>query len=180
MGMDLGIARRQGLELVGGAHQGQAGLLCQGLGHRLGKAGGAVQTGTDRGAPQRQLTQMGQGGSEVTLPLRELGDPAGDLLTQGEGGGVLQVGAANLDDVVEGGGLAGQGLFEGDESRQQLAGDGGDGRQVHGAGEDIVARLALVHLVVGVHQPRLSPFAAEQLAGPVRQHLVEVHVGLGA
>ena len=65
MGMDLGIARRQGLELVGGAHQGQAGLLCQGLGHRLGEAGGAVQTGTDRGAPQCQLTQMGQGGIQV-------------------------------------------------------------------------------------------------------------------
>ncbi|MNQ75721.1 hypothetical protein D3C85_905260 [compost metagenome] len=123
---------------------------------------------------------MGQGGIQVALPLSELGDPAGDLLTQGEGGGVLQMGAANLDDVVEGGGLAGQGLFEGDESRQQLAGDGGDGRQVHGAREDIVAGLALVHLVVGMHQPRLSPCAAEQLAGPVRQHLVEVHVGLGA
>ena len=113
MGMDLGIARRQGLELVGGAHQGQAGLLCQGLAPRLGEAGGAVQTGTDRGAPQRQLTQMGQGGSEVTLPLRELGDPAGDLLTQGERGGVLQVGAANLDKVVEGGSLAGQRVCRG-------------------------------------------------------------------
>ncbi|MNQ75696.1 hypothetical protein D3C85_905000 [compost metagenome] len=123
---------------------------------------------------------MGQGGAQMTLPLLELGDPAGELLAQGEGGGVLQVGAANLDDVIEGGGLAGERALERDQGRQQLARDGGDGRQVHGAGEDVVARLALVHLVVGVHQPRLPARAAEQLAGAVRQHLVEVHVGLGA
>ena len=116
----------------------------------------------------------------MALPLFKLGDPAGDLLAQGEGSGILQMGAANLDDVVEGGGLACQGLLQGSEGRQQPLRDGGDRRQVHGAREDIVAGLALVYLVVGMHQPRFPPGAAEQFAGPVCQHLVEVHVGLGA
>ncbi len=180
VGEDLGIARRQGLELVGGADERESRLLRQGPGHRLGKARRAVEAGADRGAAERQLAQMGQGGVQVALPLLQLGDPAGDLLPQGEGGGVLQVGAANLDDVVEGGGLAGQGLLQGGEGRQQPVRDGGDGRQVHGAREDIIAGLAPVHLVVGVHQARFPAGAAEQFAGPVGQHLVEVHVGLGA
>ena len=55
---------------------------------------------------------MGQGGPDGA-PLFKLGDPAGDLLPPGEGRGVLQMGAAYLDDVVEGGGLARQGLFQG-------------------------------------------------------------------
>ncbi len=90
------------------------------------------------------------------------------------------MGAAYLDDVVEGSRLAGQGSAQGGQGGQQLPGEGGDGGQVHGAREDVVAGLALVHLVVGVHQPPLAAGAAEQLAGPVGQHLVEVHVGLGA
>lgn len=62
MGVNLGVTRRQGLELVGGAHQRQAGLLGQGPGHRLGKAGRTVEAGAYGGAAERQLAQMGQGG----------------------------------------------------------------------------------------------------------------------
>ena len=62
VGVNLGVTRRQGLELVGGAHQRQAGLLGQGPGHRLGKAGRTVEAGAHGGAAERQLAQMGQGG----------------------------------------------------------------------------------------------------------------------
>ena len=63
MGVNLGVTRRQGLELVGGADERQAGLLGQGSGHRLGKAGRAVEAGAHGGAAERQLAQMGQGGA---------------------------------------------------------------------------------------------------------------------
>ena len=53
-------------------------------------------------------------------------------------------------------------------------------RHVHGGGKHVVARLAAVHIVVGVHQALLAARAAQQLAGSVGQHLVEVHVGLRA
>ncbi len=48
----------------------------------------------------------------------------------------------------------------------------------HGGGEDVVRRLASVHVVVGVDQARLAALAAEQLASAVGEHLVHVHVGL--
>ena len=47
-------------------------------------------------------------------------------------------------------------------------------------GKHVVGRLAHVDVVVRVHQPALAALAAQQLAGPVGQHLVDVHVGLGA
>ncbi len=90
------------------------------------------------------------------------------------------MGAANLDDVVEGVGLAGQRRAQGDQGGQQLQGNGSDGRQVHGAREDIIARLAEVDLIVGMDETALPPRTAEQFAGPVGQHLVDIHVGLGA
>ncbi len=82
---------------------------------------------------------MGQGGPNVALRLFQLGDPAGELLSQGERGGVLQVGAANFDYVIEGVGLARQGGAQGEQGGQQLQRDSTDGCQVHGAREDIVA-----------------------------------------
>lgn len=180
MSMNQGIARGQRLEFVGSTHQRQARLLRQGGRHGIGKTGWRVQAGADGSAPQCQLAQMGQGGSNVALPLFQLGNPTGELLPQGERGGILQVGAANLDDVVEGVGLAGQRRAQGDQGGQQLQGNGSDGRQVHGAREDIIARLAEVDLIVGMDETALPPRTAEKFAGPVGQHLVDIHVGLGA
>ncbi|MPN17606.1 hypothetical protein SDC9_164961 [bioreactor metagenome] len=51
---------------------------------------------------------------------------------------------------------------------------------MHGRGIDVIARLALVHVIVGVHQARFATLAAQQFAGALGQHLVDVHVGLRA
>ena len=51
---------------------------------------------------------------------------------------------------------------------------------VHGGGVNVVAGLAFVHVIVGVHQARLAALAAQQLAGAVGQHFIDVHVGLRA
>ena len=63
---------------------------------------------------------------------------------------------------------------------QQFVGQRIHRRQVHRSRKDVVARLALVHVVVGVHQAAFPTRATEQFTRPVGQYLVDVHVGLGA
>ena len=116
----------------------------------------------------------------MLLAMLELRHPARYFLPQCERCGVLQMGAANLDDVFKGCGLVRQRGAQLLQGRQQPVRQRLHRGQVHSGGKDIVARLALVHIVVGVHQPRLAARSAQQLAGTVGQHLVHVHVGLGA
>jgi hypothetical protein len=54
------------------------------------------------------------------------------------------------------------------------------GGDVDGRGEEIVARLAQVDVVIGVDRPIDSSFAAEKFVGPIGNHLVGIHVGGGA
>ena len=44
---------------------------------------------------------MWEGGLYALDPAVELRDVAGEFLAEGKGGGILEVGTANLDDVVE-------------------------------------------------------------------------------
>ena len=116
----------------------------------------------------------------MLLAMLELRHPARYFLPQCERCGVLQMGAANLDDVFKGCGLVRQRGAQLLQGRQQPVRQRLHRGQVHSGGKDIVARLALVHIVVGVHQAPLAARSAQQLAGAVGQHLVHVHVGLGA
>ena len=54
------------------------------------------------------------------------------------------------------------------------------GRDMHRGRERIVRRLAHVDVIVGMNRLLGAEFAAEHLVGAVGDHLVEVHVGLGA
>ena len=63
---------------------------------------------------------------------------------------------------------------------QQSVRDGVHRRHMHGGGENVVGRLTQVHLVIGVHTALLTALGAQQLAGAVGQHFVDVHVGLRA
>ena len=48
--------------------------------------------------------------------------------------------------------------------------------QAHGSREDVVGRLPVVHVVVGVYVGVLSQLAAQDFVGPVGDDLVGVHV----
>jgi hypothetical protein len=63
---------------------------------------------------------------------------------------------------------------------QHVVVDGLDGGDVHGGDEGVVGRLAHVHVVVRVDGVLAAQPPADELDGPVRDHLVDVHVGLGA
>ena len=93
---------------------------------------------------------------------------AAELLAEAHGYGVLQMSAADLDDLVELACLAAQGLFERGHGREQILVDGGGGGDVEGGGEHVVARLAAIDMVVGMR------------AGEAADHLIGVHVRGGA
>ena len=124
---------------------------------RGAEVGRRVQAGADRRAAERQLAQVRQGGAHVRQAVVELGDPAGDLLAERERRRVLQVGAADLDDVGEllapwrrASPAAPRGR-ECRRSRRRL--DRGD---AHRRREDVVRRLAAVDVVVRMHEPAFA------------------------
>ena len=88
--------------------------------------------------------------------------------------------AANFDDVGESLTLGMQGGAQLGNGGQQLGFNGRDCRHVHGGGVHIVAGLAFVHIVIGVHHAAFTALTAQQLAGAVGQHLIDVHIGLCA
>ncbi|GAA3047234.1 hypothetical protein GCM10020000_29160 [Streptomyces olivoverticillatus] len=187
---DLGEADRDGAQLAAGLHQPVAGALglevVAGLGqrqsggagdlgdHGAGEAGRGVDAGAHGRAAQREFGEAGQRGAQPFHAVTDLGGVAAELLAEGDGRGVHQVGAARLDDVGELLGLALQRLGEVLQGRHQIAGDRGGGRDVDGGGEDVVGGLACVDVVVGVHG------AAQALARQGGDDLVGVHVGRGA
>ena len=142
--------------------------------------GRRVEAGADRGAAERQLAQVRQRRREVRQAVVELRDPARDLLAEGQRRRVLQVGAADLDDVGERRGLRGERVAQGRDRRQQPRRERLDRGDVHRRREDVVRRLAAVDVVVRMDQAPLAERPAEQLRGAVGEHLVHVHVGLRA
>jgi hypothetical protein len=108
----------------------------------------------------------------------EVGDVAGEFLAQRQRRGVLQVGAADLDDVGKRLALACR-LARSWAAPAARCWPAPGGGHVDGGREDVVGRLAFVDVVVRVQQA-LAAHAAHQLGAAVGQHFVHVHVGLGA
>ena len=113
---------------------------------------------------------MHERGANALLGERDLRGVAAELLAEGDGHGVHQVGAPGLDDVLEALGLAREGALELLQRGQQLVLGDVERGEVHGGGKDVVGGLAEVDVVVGVHA----------LAGERGDDLVGVHVRGGA
>ena len=110
----------------------------------------------------------------------DLGDVAGDFLAEGQGHGVHEVGAAHFDDVAECLGFFGQAVAQ-ELLRAGMSWSASrDGGDVHGGGEGVVGGLGLVDVVVGMDRVLGAQGAAGFFDGAVADHLVDVHVGLGA
>lgn len=182
VGVDEGVVSGESLELVGGRLELGASHLGDFLGDGLGEALEGVDAGADGGTALGEQTEVRERVLNALDAKVELGDVAGELLGKGERGGVLQVGAADLDDLL-GLELVDLGLesgAEGLESGQELALDLEHGGNVHDGGEGVVGGSGAVDVVVGVHGLLGAHGAAEDLNGAVGDDLVGVHVGLGA
>ena len=174
------IVRRQGRELVGRRHEGQPGRGRK-AGRDLGAERGVrVEPGADRRAAERQPIEARQRAPDAGERIVDLRHPARDRLAERERRRVLQVGAADHHDVVEGRGLGGQGVAQVTDGGDQLALDLLDRRDVHHGREGVVGGLPGVHVVVGMDRRLGAEHAAGELDRPVGDDLVGVHVGLGA
>ena len=156
---------------------------------QLGDLGGAprtaysvvrVQAGADRGAAQRQLVEMRQGVVDRPQGMVELRDVAGELLAQGQRRGVLQVGAADLDDVLERHGLGCQRVAQGPHLRLSRCSICSTAAICMAVGKVSLEDWLLFTSSLGWIGFLEPMYAAGQLDGAVGDHLVGVHVGLGA
>uniref|UniRef100_A0A1I7YGG5 Transcriptional regulator n=1 Tax=Steinernema glaseri TaxID=37863 RepID=A0A1I7YGG5_9BILA len=152
-------------------HPGQAAQL---LAEARGERGVGVDPGAHRSAALGQGLQAWQSVVQVTDARLDLCRPAAQHLAHAHGHGVHQVGATGLDERVHLLGLVLDHLHQVLERRQQLFVQGQRGAHVDGGGDDVVAALAAVDMVIGVYR------VAHHTAGQGRDHLVGIHVGAGA
>ena len=168
------------LELVRRGAEGKAGESRDPLRHALGKPDRRVEAGADRRAALGKLHQPRQ---RLLQPLDaefELAGIAGKFLAEGERGRVLGMGAADLEDIGPGLGLGVQRrvqVLQGRNERTRYFHRAGD---VHGGWIGVVRRLAHIDVVVRMDRLLRAHDAAERLDRPVRDHLIGIHVGLGA
>lgn len=179
-GLDHGVVRGQHLELVGGRLELGAGHLGDLGGDGLVKALEGVQAGADGGTALGEEAEVGQAVLDTLDVAVELGDVAGELLAQSQGSGVLQMGTADLDDLLELVDLLLESVAQALQRRQQSTLELQDGGNVHRSGEGVVGRGGHVDVVVGVDGLLGAHGATQDLNGTVRDNLVAVHVGLGA
>ena len=145
----------------------------------LGEALEGVETSADGGTTLSEVAQTGESGLDTQNTVLELSNVARELLAEGQGSGILQVGTANLDDLVESLLLLVHGVLEALQGREELLLDLENGSNVHGGREGVVGRGGHVDVVVGVDRLLGAHLTAQNLDGAVGDDLVGVHVGLG-
>lgn len=172
----------EGLELVGGRVELGTGHFGDLFGNGFSKTDKGVDTRTDSGAALGQKAQITEGALDTLDAVVELGDIAGELLGEGERGGILQVGAANLDNLLslELVNLGLKSVAQGLNGGEQLSFGLENGSDVHDGGEGVVGRGGAVDVVVGVDGRLGAHGAAEDFNSTVGDDLVGVHVGLCA
>ena len=176
----IGVVRRQRLELVRRAHERQFRQLGDFRREQSRKSRVGIEPGADRRSALRERIELAQRMPEPLDARVHLGRITGKFLSEGQRSGVLQVGAADLDDAGECLGLFRQRRMQMRERRDQASRDLERRGDVHRGGEAIVRRLAQVDVIVGMDRLLRSQLAAEKLVRAVGDHLVGVHVGLGA
>ena len=127
----------------------------------------------------------GQIAKEINAPFQHFliafdhAGPAAELLPQGKGRSVLQMGAADFNDVGVFFRLGVERMVQRVHGREQLTLDEQERRYVERRREYIVGALRMVDVVVRMNVDVFSLFL-QQLHGPVRDDFVHVHVELRA
>ena len=151
------------------------------LGRRcLGEAGRGVDPGADRRAAERQPIDALQ---RIVDPLQIVVEHAGiarPFLPERDRRRILHVGAADLDDVLPFLRLRRDRVVQCAHRRDQPLRHAERRRDVHRGGKRVVGRLRHVDVIVGMHRRLAAERRAGELAGAVRDDLVDVHVELRA
>ena len=170
--------RSEGLELVGGSLEVHAGLVGHLVSDHLVEADLGVETSADGGTTLGEHLEGVHGGLDPSDAVGQLLDVAAELLAESQRSGVLQMGSADLDNVLVLLGLGLERVSQLGDVWDQVVLDLGHRGDVHHGGEGVVGGLRLVDVVVWVDALG-ADLPAQQLDGPVRDDLVGVHVGLG-
>ena len=145
---------------------------------RSPNSGGAFRPVPTAVPPMASSYRPGSDPSITPIAPSSWGHVTGELLTQCQRYGVLQMCAADLDDAVElllfGRQCITQVTQRGQQALDQHAGPG----DMHCGGKGIVRGLRHVDVVVGMDRILAAHLAARELDRPVGDHLVGVHVGL--
>ena len=179
--LDNSVVSSKGLELVGSGLELGAGHLGDLLGNALGEALEGVDASANGGTALGEESQVGDRALDALDAVVELGNVARELLCQGERGGILKMGSADLDDLLgfEIVNLLLESITQVAQRGDKLVRELENGGNMHDGGEGVVGGGAAVDMVVGVDGLLAAHLAAEDLNGTVGDDLVSVHVGLG-
>ena len=109
-------------EVVDRFAEGEAGDLGQAGDHPARKLGVGVEAGAEGGTAQGEFQQPFLGGLQPPAGLGNLAGVAGEDLAEAHRYRILQMGAADGDDVVEGRGFPAEGLLQLEQGRDQSTG----------------------------------------------------------
>ena len=174
-----GAAVLRGFDQVGGGLQRDAGDLAQVPQHQRCVVGVGGDAGADGGGAHVDFTQQQHGFAQALFVFAQHHGVGAELLAQRHGHGVLQLGAAHLQHVLEFLGLGLEGLAQHGHGVDQPE-DAEPGGDLQRRGVDVVGALADVDLLVRVQVLVFAFAVAQQLQRPVGDDLVGVHVGGGA
>ena len=138
-----------------------------------------IDAGADRGRAHVDLADQKHRFLQPLLVFSQHHRIGREFLAQRHRNGVLQLGAAHLDDVLELLGLRLERLAQHRHGVDQPH-DAGIGRELERRRIDVVGALAHVDVLVGMQEVIVALGAAEQLQRAVGDHLVGIHVGRGA
>jgi hypothetical protein len=178
--LDQCVVRGQLGELVGRRCELDPRQVRNFLGEVLCKPFGRVEPGAHRGSALGEAHDPGQDAFDALDAIGDLRRIAGKFLAQGQRGRVLQMRSADLDDRIPALRLLSEAIMHQLQRRQQPRLDGAGCGDVHRGGEAVVGRLALVDMVVGVDRLFAAALSGQDFIRPSGDHLVGVHVRLGA
>ena len=123
----------------------------------------------------KQVIQRKVQATEVGVELRH---PSRGFLPEGQGNGVHQVRATDLDDVVPINGFGVKRVAQGANAGKQAMREGFSCSDVHGGWKGVVGRLRSIHVVVWMNGCFRTKHSTGEFDGTVGDDLVGVHVGL--
>ncbi len=141
---------------------------------------GALRAGSDRRASLRQNVETRQRILDARDAVVNLAAEDVEGLAHGHRHRVHQVSAADLDDIGECDRLAGEFGVQFRQSRKQPVTQFQRCRKMHDGRKAVIRRLRAIDVVVRVNRRLGSKRLSEDFVGPVGDHFVDVHVGLGA
>jgi hypothetical protein len=163
------------LDQVDRADQWQAGQPGQVAARGRDIPGGGVEHRADGRGAQVDLVQQQHGFAQPCPVLADHQGVGAELLAERHRHGVLQLGAAHLQDVVELLGLAGERVLQHLHRVEQVVGREDD-RDLDRRRVDVVGRLAQVDVLVRVDDVVVATRVPHDLQRAVRDDLVGVHV----